>query len=96
MAIKKTDPVKKKKKPAAKKTTVKRGQQLSDKLAKSVIKGKMTYAGARKVQRKQDSVASLTTRVGKKTKGSSQSLGSKRKYTKAKFKIDKRGNKVAN
>jgi len=93
MAKKKTDPVKGKKKKQD--STRKGSQQLSDRLAKRVSGGKMTYDDARKVQRHEDSIASKTSRVGRKVSGSSQGLPSKRKYTKAKFKIDNKGNKKA-
>lgn len=96
MAKKKTDPKKKKTATTKKKKSYgSRGQQLSDKLASRVSKGKLTYAQARKKQRAQDSVASRTTHVATKTRSSSQGLASKRTYKKAKFKIDKHGNKVA-
>ena len=74
---------------------VKRGQQLPDDLARKVSRSQMTYANARKLTRERDSIASRITKVGKKVSGSSENTTSKRKYHKAKFKLDKYGNKVA-
>lgn len=78
-----------------KKTTPKRGQQLSDSLARSVSKGKMTYAEARKLQKERDDKVGKTKKVYKTVRTASKGLPSKRKSSKARFRIDRNGNKVA-
>jgi hypothetical protein len=72
-----------------------RGQQLSDKRASLVAKGKLTYDQAMARDKADDAKKSRTTKVGTETRGSSQNLPSKRSYKKAEFKLDKNGNKVA-
>lgn len=97
MAKKTTDPKKKKGglTPAQKKLLD--TQQISDKRASQVAKGKMTWNEARKQQRAQDSTKMATVKqVGHKTSGSSQNTSSKRKYTKASFSRGKDGNVKAN
>ncbi len=80
-----------KKKPAKAKNPRGKSQQLSDKLARQVAKGKMTYSEARKAQRKQDSVAMSKKTVTRKTRSSSQNLPSKRRKSPAKYKLDRKG-----
>lgn len=68
-------------------------QQLSDARAKAVSKGKMTWNEARKQQRAADSTKMVSgSKVGTKSRGSSQGLASKRKYRKAEYKRDNKGN----
>ena len=94
----KTDP--KKKGTAKKKGTLSAAQkklldtqQISDARARQVAKGKMTWNEARKQQRAQDSTKMVTIKkVGTKVSGSSENLPSKRKYKKAQFKRDNKGN----
>jgi len=97
MAKKTTDPKKKKGglTPAQKKLLD--TQQISDKRASQVAKGKMTWNEARKAQRAQDSTTMATIKkVGKKTSGGSQGTVSKRSYKKATFSRGKSGNVKAN
>jgi len=68
-------------------------KQISDKRAREVFKGKMTWNEARKQQRAQDSTTMVTrTKVATKVSGSSQGLPSKSKYTKSRFKRGNDGN----
>ena len=68
-------------------------QQISDKRARMVSQGKMTWNEARKQQRAQDSTKLVSgTRVGKMTSGSSQDTTTKRKYKKASYKRGNDGN----
>ena len=87
-----TDPNKKKTLSPAQKKLLDT-QQISDKRAKAVASGKMTYNEARKAQRAQDSTTMATVKqVGRKTEGSSQNTASKREYKKASFSRGKDGN----
>lgn len=68
-------------------------QQLSDRLAKRVASGRMSYDDARKAQNSQDSKRmSQARKVGTQTQGSSQNTVSKRTYKDAKYKLDNNGN----
>ena len=94
-----TDPKKKKKKTTTRTVTssYRNGsQQLSDALARKVSKGTLTYAQAQKIQKERDAKVGKTTKVYKTTRTSSAGLPSKRKATKARYKIDpKTGKRVA-
>lgn len=97
-SVKGTDPSKKapsKKKTTPSKEKFERGQQLSDKQASLVAKGKKTYAQARK----SDSIADSRVRtktIGTRTSGGSQNTISKTKHKKVTgFKLDKNGKKKA-
>ena len=87
-----TDPRKK----LASTANTERGQQLSDKNIQAVAKGRKTYEQAMKEDRARDAKVKTITKVGKETRGSSQGLASKRKYTKATHSINKSGNMEAN
>ena len=97
---KKTDP--KKKKATKKKTSAydksshSKSQQISDKLARKVARGEMSYSQARRRQRKADSTTMATKKkVNKTVRTSSEGLPTKRKGVKARYKRDKHGNVVA-
>lgn len=73
-----------------------RGQMLSDKRAKLVASGKMSYKVAREKDLLDDGKVRKTKSVLKKTRGSSQGLASKRTSVKPKFSYDKNGKLKAN
>lgn len=86
-----TDPRKK----LASTANIDRSQQLSDKRASMVSKGKLTRAQAEEADRADDAKVSKIVSVSSKVRGSSQNLPSKSKTTKANFKLDNRGRKIA-
>lgn len=79
------------------KVSFNRGQQLSDRLASRVSKGKLSFNQAMAIQKQEDAevIRNASGGVAENTRASSQGLASKRKFKKAKFKLDNNGNLVA-
>jgi len=92
MAKTEKDDKSKGKKTAKAKSSLSDTQQVSDKLAKKVASGQMSYRQASKIQRKNDSVALGKKTISKVTRTSSQGLPTKRKTVAAKHKRGKDGN----